>query len=100
MGEGIRRLTSEPARIIGLTDREYLKRGNWADVNIFDETRVAEGYPYRVNDSPDGAPGLTQPSIGYKATIVNGRINVMDGECTGRHAGKVLRHGNRERVLN
>ena len=53
--------------------------GNWADINIFDADTVAEGYPYQVHDFPGGAPRLTQPSIGYKATLVNGQVNVVDG---------------------
>ena len=93
MGEGIRRLTSAPARIMGLTDRGSLNPGNWADINIFDADTVAEGYPYRVHDFPGDAPRLTQPSIGYKATLVNGQFNVLDGESTPTYAGKVLRHG-------
>ena len=52
MGEGIRRLTSAPARIVGLTDRGSLSPGKRADITIFDADRVAEGYPYRVNDFP------------------------------------------------
>ena len=45
MGEGIRRMTSEPARLLGLTDRGSLVPGKWADINVFDTDRVAEGYP-------------------------------------------------------
>lgn len=92
MGEGIRQLTSAPARVLGLSDRGALKPGNWADINIFDAAKVAEGYPHRVHDFPGGAPRLTQPSIGYKATLVNGQFNVIDGRSTDTHAGMVLRH--------
>ena len=92
MGEGIRRLTSGPARILKSKDRGVLLPGMKADINVFDAETVAEGYPYQVHDFPGGAPRLTQPSIGYKATIVNGAINVLDGEMTGNHAGSVLRH--------
>ena len=92
MGDGIRRLTSAPARILGLTDRGVLNPGNWADINIFDANKVAEGYLYRVHDFPGGAPRLTQPSIGYKTTLVNGQFNVLEGKSTVTHAGKVLRH--------
>ena len=92
MGEGIRRLSSGPARILGVKNRGALLPGMQADVNIFDAETVAEGYPYQVHDFPGGAPRLTQPSMGYKATIVNGVINVLDGELTGDHGGSVLRH--------
>lgn len=63
-----------------------------ADINVFDAEKVSEAYPYRVYDFPGGAPRLTQEAYGYKATIVTGKLNVVDGEHTGVHAGRVLRH--------
>jgi N-acyl-D-amino-acid deacylase len=93
MAEAIRRLTSGPARVIGLKDRGTLKPGMRADVNVFDADKVAERQPELVNDFPGGAPRFIQRSIGYKATIVNGKVNVRDGEHTGVHAGRVIRHG-------
>jgi N-acyl-D-aspartate/D-glutamate deacylase len=62
-------------------------------VNVFDSDQVAERQPELVNDFPGGAPRFIQRSGGYKATIVNGRVNVRDGKHTGVHAGRVLRHG-------
>jgi N-acyl-D-aspartate/D-glutamate deacylase len=91
MGEGIRRLTSAPARIVGLTDRGALVPGKRADITVFDADRVAESYPFRVTDFPAGAPRLTQRAVGYKAILVNGDFNVVDDELTGNHAGTVIR---------
>ena len=90
--EGVRRITSAPARIIGLKDRGTLEVGKKADLNIFDSDKVAELQPEIVHDFPGGAPRYIQGSIGYKATIVNGKINFIDGELTGAANGKVLRH--------
>ncbi len=95
MGEGIRRLTSGAARILGLKDRGALAPGMRADINVFDADTVAETHPYRVTDFPAGASRLTQGSIGYKATLVNGEFHVLDGELTDARAGQVLRHGRR-----
>jgi N-acyl-D-aspartate/D-glutamate deacylase len=92
MGEGIRRLTSAPARVIGLSDRGRLEPGLRADVNVFDPDTVAEKHPEIVHDFPGGAPRFIQRAVGYKATLVNGRISVLDGEHTGARAGTVLRH--------
>jgi N-acyl-D-aspartate/D-glutamate deacylase len=92
MGEAIRRMTSGPARIIGLSDRGALAPGLRADVNVFDPDQVAECQPEIVHDFPGGAPRFIQRSKGYKATLVNGQINVRDGEHTGVRAGQVLRH--------
>ena len=93
LGEGVRRLTSGPARVLGLTDRGRLAGGMKADVNVFDPAKVAERQPQLVHDFPGGAPRYIQKSMGYKATIVNGAVTLVDGEHTGERAGQVLRHG-------
>ncbi len=92
MSEAIRRITSAPARVIGLADRGTLAAGKRADINVFDPARVGERQPELVNDFPGGAGRFIQKSTGYKATLVNGQINVLDGELTGARAGSVLRH--------
>jgi N-acyl-D-aspartate/D-glutamate deacylase len=92
MGDAIRRMTSGPARIIGLEDRGTLAPGMRADVNVFDADQVAERQPELVHDFPGGAPRFIQRSKGYHATIVNGQLSVLDGEHTGVRAGGVLRH--------
>ena len=92
LGEGIRRLTSGPARVLGLTDRGTLTAGMKADVNVLDPATVAERQPQLVHDFPGGAPRYIQKSIGYKATVVNGAVTLVDGEHTGERAGLVLRH--------
>ncbi len=92
MGEGIRRLTSGPARVIGISDRGTLKPGMRADVNVFDASAVVECQPQLVHDFPGGAPRYIQRSKGYHTTIVNGEVNMVDGEHTGTRAGQVLRH--------
>jgi len=92
IGEAIRRMTSGPARIIGLKDRGLLQPGMRADVNVLDPDSVSELQPEIVNDFPGGAPRYIQRSKGYKATLVNGEVNVREGEHTGVRAGHVLRH--------
>ena len=90
--EGVRRLTSGPARVLGLDDRGALRVGMKADVNVLDPAKVAERQPELVHDFPGGAPRYIQKSLGYKATIVNGAVTLVDGEHTGERAGQVLRH--------
>ncbi len=92
MGEAIQRMTSMPARVLGLKDRGTLAVGMRADVNVFDADKVAEHHPEMVHDLPGGARRFNQRSTGYLATLVNGQINVLNGEHTGLRAGKVLRH--------
>ena len=92
MGQVIERMTSGPAKVIGLKDRGVLKEGMRADVNVFDANVVEELQPELVHDFPGGAPRYIQRSRGFKATIVNGIVSVRDGDLTGDRAGQVLRH--------
>ena len=93
LAEGVRRLTAAPAAVLGLQDRGRLAVGQRADVNVFDADRIGERQPEIVHDFPGGAARYIQRGIGYKATLVNGRVNLLDGELTGERAGQVLRHG-------
>jgi N-acyl-D-aspartate/D-glutamate deacylase len=95
--EGIKRMTSDGARVMGLKDRGTLKVGQRADVNVFDFERVTQLQPQIVHNFPGGAPHFTQRARGYKATLVNGQVNVRDDQSTGARAGMVLRHA-RERL--
>ncbi|MCH7742847.1 MAG: amidohydrolase family protein [Proteobacteria bacterium] len=95
LGQAIQKMTSGPAKVIGLTDRGFLKEGMRADVNVFDADKVAELQPELVHDFPGGAPRYIQKSTGFKMTIVNGQISLVDGELTGTRAGMVLRHSAR-----
>ncbi|MFL2707202.1 MAG: amidohydrolase family protein [Gammaproteobacteria bacterium] len=90
--EAIKRMTADPAAVIGLKDRGVLKAGMKADINVFNPDEVTELQPVLVNDFPGDAPRYIQKSRGFKATIVNGQINVLDGEPTNARAGQVLRH--------
>ena len=93
IGEGIRRLTSAPARVIGLSDRGTLAVGKRADVNVIDFENVTELHPEMAHDFPGGAKRYIQKARGYKTTIINGQVNLIDDELTGARAGEVLRHG-------
>ena len=90
--QAIKRMSADPAAVVGLRDRGTLQTGMKADINVFDPAVVTELQPVLVNDFPGGAPRYIQKSRGYKATLVNGRINMLDGEPTGARAGHVLRH--------
>jgi len=93
LAKGIQRMTSDGARVMGLNDRGVLAVGKRADVNVFDLDRVTQLQPEIVHNFPGGAPHFTQRARGYKATFVNGQINVWDDQSTGARAGQVLRHG-------
>ena len=90
--QAIKRMTADPAAVVGLSDRGILKEGMKADINVFNPEEVNELQPLLVNDFPGDAPRYIQKSRGFKATIVNGQVNVLNGEPTGARAGQVLRH--------
>jgi N-acyl-D-aspartate/D-glutamate deacylase len=93
LSEGISRMTSEAARVMGLKDRGVLAIGKRADVNVFDLDRLTQLQPEIVHNFPHGAAHFTLKARGYKATLVNGQVNVLDDASTGARAGMVLRHG-------
>ncbi|HEX4301706.1 MAG TPA: amidohydrolase family protein [Rhizomicrobium sp.] len=93
LAQGIKRMTSDGARIMGLADRGTLAVGKRADVNVFDLDRVTQLQPHIVHNFPGGAAHFTQRARGYRATLVNGAVNVREDQSTGARAGMVLRHG-------
>lgn len=78
----IQKMTSLPARKMGLTDRGLLRAGNWADIVIFDPNEISDAATY---ENPH------QISRGIKFVFVNGKLAVESGVLTGEMVGKVLR---------
>ena len=87
----IRRLSSVPAAIAGLTDRGVIKEGMAADLNIFDINTIRPQERVMVNDFPGGSPRLVQKAEGITHTVVNGRVLVDHGQLTGELPGTLLR---------
>jgi N-acyl-D-amino-acid deacylase len=92
LAEAVRRISSVPASVLGLSDRGTLAVGKRADVNVFDVSALAERMPEIVHDFPFGAPRFIQRGTGYKLTLCNGQALLRDDELTGGdRAGRVLR---------
>ena len=89
--EAVRRISGEPARVLGLTDRGTLTAGKRADINVIDMDKLAERQPELVHDFPGNAPRFIQRAVGYDATVCNGQVVLRDDEHTGELAGEVLR---------
>jgi N-acyl-D-aspartate/D-glutamate deacylase len=88
--EAVRRMTSAPARIMGLRDRGTLAPGQKADLNVIDLARVGERMPEYVRDFPNGAGRFVQRARGYRATLCNGALVLEHDEHTGARGGAVL----------
>ena len=70
--EAVRRLTSQPAAILGLRDRGLIRQGHAADLLLFDPQTVGRGPKRRVSDLPGGASRLTTDALGVHGVWVNG----------------------------
>ncbi|HQK95704.1 MAG TPA: D-aminoacylase, partial [Armatimonadota bacterium] len=80
--EAIRKMTSEPARRIGLRDRGVLREGAAADVVVFDPATIMDRATYA---DPHQFPA------GIRQVWVNGVLVVHEGHHTGAGPGQVLR---------
>lgn len=80
--ETVRRMTSQPARIIGFTDRGLIRQEMKADLVVFDERLIADTATYK---QPRSYP------VGIDYVFVNGRPVVEKGSEHEIPAGRVLR---------
>ncbi|MDE3137958.1 MAG: D-aminoacylase [Acidobacteriota bacterium] len=79
--EAIRKFTALPAAREHLTDRGVLKKGMWADVDVFNPATIHDVATY---DDPN------QLSVGMEYVLVNGVPVISQGKMTGALPGKVL----------
>ena len=80
--DAIVKMTSQPAKRMGLRERGEIKEGFYADITVFDPERIEDRSTY---DDP------WRGSVGVRHVLVNGEPVVRDGELTGARPGRVLR---------
>lgn len=80
--EAVRKMTSQAASRVEITDRGVLRPGMFADITIFDPATVQDKATY--NDP-------LQYSVGVKDVFVNGKPVVLDGKITDERPGRALR---------
>ncbi len=81
--KAIKKMTSLPATILGLSDRGEIKENNKADIVIFNFEKIKDKSTYKNGRQfPEG--------IDY--VIVNGKITVRKGIHTGALNGQILKH--------
>jgi N-acyl-D-amino-acid deacylase len=80
--EAVRKMTSQAASRVGITDRGILRPGMFADIVIFDPQSIRDKATY--NDP-------LRYSTGVNAVFVNGKPVVLDGRITNERPGKALR---------
>ena len=91
MAWGVKRLTSDNAREMGLTDRGVLAVGKKADINVLDYDNMRLRRPEIAYDLPAGGKRLIQRTDGFDATIVSGAVVYRHGEPTGALPGRLIR---------
>ncbi|MCL4424581.1 MAG: D-aminoacylase [Firmicutes bacterium] len=81
--EAVRKMTSLPARRLGLWERGLLRPGFWADITLFEPGAVADRATFAdPHQYPAGIPYV----------LVNGEVVIEKGEHTGALPGRALRH--------
>ena len=76
--EGVRRLTSDPARKYRSPRRGAIAPGMWADLLLFDPTSVGISGLKRMHDLPGGGARMIREPRGVHGVWVNG-LQVHDG---------------------
>ena len=89
--DAIRRLTFQPARIMGLRDRGLIREGLAADLMVFDLARIGVTDDEVWHDGPAGTPRRVQGAEGVHYVVVNGQVVLEQNRPTGALPGRVLR---------
>jgi N-acyl-D-amino-acid deacylase len=82
MEEAVRKMTSQAASRVGITDRGVLRPGMMADIVVFDPAAIRDVATY--NEPLHYSEGVTD-------VFVNGRPVVLDGRITDERPGRALR---------
>src|SRR3989441_9756508 len=91
--DAIRRLTFQPARIMGLRDRGLVREGLAADLMVFDLSSIGVKEDEVTHDGPSGTPRRVQGAEGVHHVIVGGQPGLEHGRHTRALPGRVLRAG-------
>ena len=88
----VARISGQPARAQGLTDRGVLREGMAADMLVIDRDALAsEESPRYAADLPAGSGRYVVDAHGYRVVIVNGVPLLRDGVSTGATPGRILK---------
>jgi N-acyl-D-amino-acid deacylase len=83
LSDAVRKMSHEPARRLGITDRGSLTVGKAADVVVFDAQRVIDRADF--GKQPERPEGISH-------VVVNGDVVLKHGEIVDRRPGRMLRH--------
>ncbi|MDR3637890.1 MAG: D-aminoacylase [Isosphaeraceae bacterium] len=81
--DAVRKMTSQNAAKLGITDRGLLRPGQFADVTVFDPGTVLDNATYL---------DPFQYNTGIAYVLVNGQLVLDHNRHTGKRPGRALRH--------
>ena len=79
--EGIRKMTSAPAKRMGFSGRGMIKPGYYADLLVFDKDKFTDNADFS---------GRSEKACGLALSLINGCAAIEDDELTGCRAGRLL----------
>ena len=82
----IHKMTGLTASYFRISDRGFIRKGNFADLVIFDEKKILDLATY---SNPK------KIACGIDAVFVNGSLSWLDGALTGARKGRFLKHSHR-----
>jgi N-acyl-D-amino-acid deacylase len=83
LAEGVKKMTSMPAKKLGLKGRGELRKNYYADLVIFDPNQIKDKATF-VNPH--------QLAVGIDYVLVNGEVAIEKGKHNRSMSGKVIRH--------
>lgn len=86
-------LSALPAHCARFRDRGTLVAGAPVDIVVYDLEKLDWLASEVVHDFPGGEWRRSQRARGYRFVLVNGEVTIEDDRETGRHSGRLLRHG-------
>ena len=88
------KMSALPAWFTDFKNRGTLRRGDYADIMVYDFDKLGFLYdkPVFATDFPGGEKRLVQKPTGMRYILVNGQVTFEDNsKCTGALPGKLLR---------
>ncbi len=80
--QALYKMTGQPALRLGLTERGFIRKGYFADITLFDQTKIQDKSTFEApHQYPEGIPFV----------IINGKVVVDNGEYQDLRAGKTLK---------
>jgi N-acyl-D-amino-acid deacylase len=95
--EAVKKITSDTARIWGISDRGLLQPGYVADVTVFDPATIGRGTEYFAHDVPGDGSRYVRDAVGVETVIVGGGVAWSAANGYGRDCrGSILPGANRD----